>query len=314
MNEEQLLLIAELQATTTTALTAFEAALPAIEDAAYERVIILLSQLKTLGAKTGGVIIPSAENGAIMRQIKKQLESAILNPKFVKSVNDFTENYRSLGKTVEAYINTITPNTDFNAYRYLIQDAIDTTTQQLSKGGLYTSVINPIYDLITDHVAGGGRLDSLKTVVKDVIKGTPENASGFAKLVGQTASDTIHQYERNYTHTLGKAVGATWYWYSSKTITDSRAFCLQRAGNYYHETEIQEWASSDWQGKKKDTTSVTIYANLGGYNCIHRIMPVTTARVDTPALVRVERKLSKMRPNNDKELISLRETIKLRAA
>jgi hypothetical protein len=83
-----------------------------------------------------------------------------------------------------------------------------------------------------------------------------------------------------------KDLGLTWFRYIGGVIKTSRDFCIERDGGYYHEEEIEEWASEDWSGKIEGTTEENIFALCGGWNCRHDLIPVHISSVPEEDLQR----------------------------
>jgi hypothetical protein len=73
---------------------------------------------------------------------------------------------------------------------------------------------------------------------------------------------------------FAQGLGLEWYRYIGGTIGTSRAFCVERDGGYFHQSEVEDWADEDWDGKIPDTTAETIFSYCGGYNCRHELIPV----------------------------------------
>jgi hypothetical protein len=66
-----------------------------------------------------------------------------------------------------------------------------------------------------------------------------------------------------------------WYSYSGGLMDKSRPFCIARAGNFYHQKEIESWAEQSWAGKNPNTTKSSIFVYCGGYSCGHQLIPVS---------------------------------------
>jgi len=49
-------------------------------------------------------------------------------------------------------------------------------------------------------------------------------------------------------------------------------------GKVFTTEEVKEWASLDWQGKNPATNASNIFTLLGGYNCMHTLLPVSKER------------------------------------
>ena len=73
-------------------------------------------------------------------------------------------------------------------------------------------------------------------------------------------------------------------------LDDSREFCVERAGNYYHKDEVSAWANLDWQGKRRGTTESTIFIYAGGYRCLHQIIYVSELVVPDEVVRRAKTK------------------------
>jgi hypothetical protein len=76
--------------------------------------------------------------------------------------------------------------------------------------------------------------------------------------------------------------------YSGGLIKDSREFCVERAGNYYHKREVELWAKEEWQGKRPDTTESTIFIYAGGFRCQHMIIYVSEFSVPNDVIERAK--------------------------
>ena len=58
--------------------------------------------------------------------------------------------------------------------------------------------------------------------------------------------------------------------YAGGLIKDSRQFCVERDGKFYHLKEVQSWGNiQQWQGRYRRTNEQNIVEWLGGYNCKH---------------------------------------------
>ena len=47
-----------------------------------------------------------------------------------------------------------------------------------------------------------------------------------------------------------------------------------------HKPEERSWAKDDWQGKNQNTTAQSIFTYLGGYNCMHVLLPISKERYE----------------------------------
>lgn len=89
------------------------------------------------------------------------------------------------------------------------------------------------------------------------------------KYYSRWTHDIYSQYQRIATNELRKEIGLIFAFYQNGLIESSRSFCKERNGKIFHEEQIMSWASLDWEGKPD--TGYDPIADLGGYNCRHRL-------------------------------------------
>jgi hypothetical protein len=87
-------------------------------------------------------------------------------------------------------------------------------------------------------------------------------------LTGMIDTD-LNGFEREIGIRLGESLGVKHYYYSGTLIKTSRPFCIERAGRVFSIDEINAWPPQ--QG-----LPANVY--LGGYNCRHRLSPVSDAQ------------------------------------
>lgn len=99
--------------------------------------------------------------------------------------------------------------------------------------------------------------------------------------------DTLHGFSRNLTTVVTESLGLEWFVYLGGLVRDSRDFCRERNGKYWHQSEVNAWASEDWPEKITGTNQSNIAENLGGYNCRHILQPVPVDLVPDKDLARI---------------------------
>ena len=82
-------------------------------------------------------------------------------------------------------------------------------------------------------------------------------------------------FNREYLQTISEDLGMRHYLYQGTIIGDTRQFCQSRAGKYFTKEEVERWASQTWDGKMAGTNSTTIFSYAGGYNCRHKLWPIS---------------------------------------
>jgi hypothetical protein len=151
-------------------------------------------------------------------------------------------------------------------------------------------LLNPIAQEVGAFIATGGRYSELVASVSNIVTGG-ENADGAILGNARTAvNDLVSVYERTATQVASEQVGAEFFLYQGRPIKTSRAFCIERAGKYWHKKEIESWANEEWNGKKEGTNEQTIFSFLGGWSCRHTLVPVSRQGVPKSDLDRMRQK------------------------
>jgi len=125
-------------------------------------------------------------------------------------------------------------------------------------------------------------------ILQNTITGNAEIDGKIAKYAKQVSYDAFAISDAAYMQGVSDSINAEWYLYQGGQIADSRAFCIERHGHYYHKLDIEAWGSGrktlgldapdstgHWQGEIEGTNSYTICQTRGGWHCKHQIMPVS---------------------------------------
>lgn len=82
-------------------------------------------------------------------------------------------------------------------------------------------------------------------------------------------NDIYSQYQRVGANNLRKKLGLKYAIYQGGEISNTRSFCRKLNGTVVSEEEIEGWTNQTWAGKNE--IGYNPYADLGGYNCRHRL-------------------------------------------
>jgi hypothetical protein len=176
---------------------------------------------------------------------------------FDDNLSDVISQYKSFG----AKISDIKA---FNNY------AFDNFYNNLAINVTDTNIKQPIKDALLQHISGGGRYSEFKNTVKDLL--TNKKIEGNIDIVAREYST---QYKRAQGQILANKYDIKYFRYKGSEIETTRCFCEQRVGNIYSKEEIESWADLNWAGKIKGTNKTNIFQVVGGWNCIHDLVPVS---------------------------------------
>lgn len=241
---------------------------------------------------TSGNIDRTTENIAKIEQIITQIEANALSGDYVQAITKYAKEYNTQKSLNNKVIGDVTPN---EFHTKIVSEAQKAAVESLTGEQVAGQVLSPLRDILLQNVTTGGKLSELVKELRYFAEGTEQFDGKLLKYVKSIARDAFATADRAYTEAVTSDYGFKYYKYKGGLIKDSRCFCTERVNGVFHIEEIREWGANPdlWNcgtkkikggGRRQGTNTSTIFSYLGGYNCIHSLIPVST--VDVPADVK----------------------------
>lgn len=249
----------------------------------------LVTILKLVDVDEQGYIKQNAGNRSILRSAQKQFDETITNSGYQSAVESHLSVIPKVDALNEAYFEAISsafkPNRQFIAS--LQANTIETINQYILQDGVAAQVKIPLNEILNQNINSGGQFSGMLKQLRTFIEGAPGAEGRLVSYSKQILRDTLFQYARSYQQSVTADLKLEWYLYAGGLMDKSRPFCIEHAGKYYHQKEIESWASLQWQGKNPLTTSSSIFVYVAGFNCSHQLIPVSDFVVPRADLDRV---------------------------
>lgn len=269
----------------------YEKQIEGVQRRLFEELLVLIGRLDVVD----GHFVISPENLDIATDIANTLRGLLAPSGYTDVLKGFASEFDPQEALNNRYFKSV-----FGTFQPGdIMDGLKAgSIRQLVAGALEAPFITPIRQRLEQAVSGGASLrDTIKVLKVDIEGGELDGDTVKGKLqryVKQIMTNTFAQADRGYANEVGEDLDAQWRYYTKGTVTDSRLFCVDRNNGYYHKREVEDWgkgkdvgkAGKDWQGKISGTDQNTIFVNLGGWNCLHSIMPVGLPVVPLPDIKR----------------------------
>lgn len=239
-----------------------------------------------------GAIRPTAKNVRKLSNIKTDIETFLLQRGY-PGLNSILTSIDEIAEISNTYLTGEFPSFKIN------QGVIDTVFKTAKERAIVSlnqtmpqEVLNKI-DLVIDTATTGGGATRTQLIndLNGVLRGADGKVGAFQSYTSRYVRDALNTTARAYNETATGFIDKNdrWYFYSSGTVEDTRPFCLERNGKYFHSSEVESWPSTagNWQGRAAGTNERTIYTLLGGYNCLHQLILVSKRRVPASALSRI---------------------------
>ena len=261
-----------------------------VQQSLLEEVLGLMGKLDT----KNGEILLTAKNVRLLEQISTKIKSVLSGTEYLGAVKQFSKSLVTQQQITRKLFEKSFGEGDFGAVTdMLMKQSQKTMTLELVGESVSSSVVKPIDTILQSAVSSGATTKETIKSVTEAIMGNKSKLGALESHAGQIVYDSFANADRAYTSLLATEIGADWFMYAGGAIKSSRAFCIDRAGQYFHRKEIEAWGAGDvtegisrptetsknWQGKNTNTNSATIFVYAGGYNCQHAIIPVPVSQV-----------------------------------
>ena len=235
-----------------------------------------------------GKFVFSNRNIQIIESISNELSDAIIDEPYIESLTEFARQFNTQATINNSYFYKIVQ--DFepqSVYTSTLRIAQKNAVSLLGQDAVTAQIISPIKESLLAAVTGGGSFTDTLATIREVATNTETSDGLLTRYVKRVAYDSFAVADRQYTKVISEDLGLVFYKYQGGEVADTRCFCDERHGNWYHKDEIRAWGDGkgvgacgkDWQGRNAATNSDTIFSFVGGYNCKHSLIPVMTSRV-----------------------------------
>ena len=273
----------------------------------------IMEQLKRLDLDGAGNLKSTVANIKIMSSIKSKLTRLVLNDDYLASVKEFAQTFNSLATLQNEYWHsvekTFKPKPLLREIR--IQAIADTVTS-LTENGIGTNISDNISAILRQNITSGGSYKSLTKQLTETLSDTQRSDGLLTRYTRQITTDSINQYNAQYTQAVSADLGYEWFAYQGSDIKTTRPFCDAMTDfRYFHISEVPRLLAAEGLTYKNRKTGkvepVPIYAktglpagmiagtnaanffvNRGGYNCEHQIRPVSEGLVPADIHARVK--------------------------
>lgn len=257
------------------AVSEFNEGLEKTQSSTYNTV---LGYIKQLDIDANGNVKKTSKNIRIVNRINKAINNEIITETYKNRVNKYVSSFNKIEAGQKEYFGKEFSTLSATSSKYLDKikaDTVSRVTQQLLDSGFDANLIEPLKDLINKNVTSGATFSDMVEEVRNFILGNEEIDGSLLRYTKQITADTLHIYSGEYNTGVAEDLGLKFVKYSGSSKDTTRDFCRQRSNKYYHKQEVKLWASLDWAGKMRGTTSSNIFSRAGGYHCRHLIIYVS---------------------------------------
>ncbi len=226
-----------------------------------------------------GVITNSARNIRLIQGLDGLINEILIGGSYYSGLATFGSEMITQGALVGDWFSATVPQyTQQQSYQTLLANTSKTAIDKFTSEAVDTVFNKPLKDIINQSITTRTTTAQVTESISDFIRGNDQVEGKLLRYSKQIGRDAFSVVDRQLTEFIADDLGMTWFLYAGDTVKDSREFCIHRVGKYFHRNEIEGWANLTWQGKAP-VNSGTIFVILGGYNCLHVLLPVNIEQV-----------------------------------
>lgn len=263
------------------------------QEAMLKKAQELISQMDIVDGKFAF----TEKNIQLIEQIGTALEGEIFSDQYVSDLTQYAKEFNSQATVNNSYFskisNTFEPDSLYSA---VVKQSQKNALDLLGQDSVTAEIISPIKNTLLGAITNGGSFNDTLSTITEISTNTEASDGILTKYVKRVAYDAFAVSDRQYTKVISEDLGLVFYKYQGVEVSDTRCFCEERHGGFYHKKEIQAWARGEhigacamkikgagnktlWQGANYATNEDTIFSFVGGFSCKHSLLPYITTEV-----------------------------------
>ena len=242
----------------------------------FDSVLKLLSELE----QKDGYIIPNKANLQKIELIAEQIRTTLLEGDYVKALTEYTKTFEAHGQVVLETFDIGAKLSDNPFYKDLIKQTQRNVLELFDSSAIESQLVSPIKDILTNSISSSMKFSDAVKSIRDFIEGSDTVEPRLLKYAKVYARDAFSIFDRSFTQVVNKEYDIKYWEYAGGIVKGTREFCKNKVGKAFTDDEVRSWAKDDWQGKNSNTTAQSIFTYLGGYNCMHVLLPISKERYE----------------------------------
>ena len=242
----------------------------------FDALFKILSELEV----QDGVILSTVGNLQKIELMAEAIREVLLEGDYIEALKDYTRTFEAHGQIV---LNTFDPKAKLSSepiYNALIKQTQKNVLELFDASAIEFQLVTPVKDILTNSISSSMRFTDAVKTIRDFIEGGDGVEPRLSRYAKTYARDAFAIFDRSFSQLVNKEYDVQYWEYAGGIVKGTRDFCKQRVGKAYTTEEIRSWAGLNWDGKNPNTTSASMFTYLGGYNCLHTLIPISKERYE----------------------------------
>ena len=279
-------LLKSLNSLIDKSVDSFNNDIPRMERDMFNRIQLLLRDLDL----SRGKIKSTVKNLRKINRLKREMQNAILNNKYLTKVGAFNKSFEQVTTLQTTYFSTLESGFELPAFVDTLKNSsVVAATEALTEAGIKANITDKAADLIKRNITEGASFGELVNEMRNFLTKTEQGAGALSRYASLYTTDALNTYAAEYNQVVSEDLGFEWFLYTGALVEDSRDFCValvkkkwihisefKKITNPGKPTAIIDNKSVSKAGLKKGTNPVNFKTLRGGWRCNHLVSGIST--------------------------------------
>ena len=262
----------------------FSENIPRLQRDIFNRIQLLLRDLDI----RRGQIRPTIKNLRKINRLKREIQNAILNDKYLKQVSVFGQSFEKVTKLQTTYFASLEKGFTLPVFvKALKSESIAAMTEGLTEAGIRANITEKAAEIVTRNIAEGANFGDLMDEMRTFLTKTETSVGALSRYANVLTTDSLNGFAREYNQIVSEDLDFKWFIYTGALVDESRDFCRSLVKKkFIHISEFRTITnpgkkfalisnkSVSKAGLKPNTNPVTFRSKAGGFNCNHLVSPI----------------------------------------
>ncbi|KKN67218.1 hypothetical protein LCGC14_0463910 [marine sediment metagenome] len=269
-------LLSQLNDLIDGSVDSFNESIPRLQKDILNRIQLLLRDLDI----RRGDIRPTVANLRKINRLKREIQNAVLNDKYLKQVNVFGQSFEKVTELQTEYFASLQKGFKLPAFvNQLKKTSVDAMVEGLTEAGIRSNITEKAAQIVERNITEGAGFNDLMDEMRTFLTKTDKGTGALSRYTQVLTTDSLNGFAREYNQIVSEDLGMEWFQYTGALVEKSRDFCIALVKKrWIHISEFDKITKGTINGKKvslaglkPNTNAQTFRSKAGGYSCNHLV-------------------------------------------
>ena len=276
-------LLSQLNDLIDGSVDSFNESIPRLQKDILNRIQLLLRDLDI----RRGDIRPTVANLRKINRLKREIQNAVLNDKYLKQVNVFGQSFEKVTELQTEYFASLEKGFTLPTFvNQLKKTSVDAMVEGLTEAGIRSNITEKAAQIVERNITEGAGFGDLMDEMRTFLTKTDKGTGALSRYTQVLTTDSLNGFAAEYNQVVSADLDFKWFIYAGSLVEESRDFCKELVKKkWIHISEFDEITnpgknfalingkSVSKAGLKPNTNPVTFRSKRGGWNCNHLVSP-----------------------------------------